>query len=57
MNTVREFPAPSRRQGVWMRVLLSKGWAGAEAGHVGGMSLSRQRARAFLKAGAGHAKA
>lgn len=48
---------PSRRQGVWMSVLLSKGWAGAETGHVGRMSLSRQRERAFLRAGAGHAKA
>lgn len=57
MNTVREFSTPSRRQEAWMRVLQSKGWAGAEAGHVGAMSLSRQRERAFLTAGVGHAKA
>jgi len=37
--------------------LLSKGWAGAEAGHVGGRFLSRQRERAFLTAGVGHTKA
>lgn len=37
--------------------LLSKGWAGAEAGHMGGTSLSRWRERAFLTAGVGHTKA
>lgn len=57
LNEYREFPTPSRRQEVWMRVLLSKGWAGAEAGHVGGIPLSRERERAFLTAGVGHTKA